>query len=118
MEALGFWPTFAMGALATWRLAHLLAYEDGPADLVLKLRAAAGATFLGRLMDCVHCTALWVAMPFAALVGHDLATWTLAWLALAGAASAAERALPPFPTGGPDELLWTAPRDPARTDAG
>ena len=36
-----------LGALAVWRITHLLAAEDGPWDLVLRLRKAAGLRVLG-----------------------------------------------------------------------
>jgi hypothetical protein len=44
----------ALAILATWRVAHLLAREDGPFDLVLRARARAGDGVLGRLMDCPY----------------------------------------------------------------
>jgi hypothetical protein len=31
---------FVVGSLATWRVTHLLAREDGPGDLVARTRAA------------------------------------------------------------------------------
>lgn len=42
MTEIGFWPTLFLTTLAAWRLTHLLANEDGPADLVLRLRRALG----------------------------------------------------------------------------
>ena len=52
-------------ALATWRVTHLLVEEDGPADVVLRLRRAAGTGTVGQLMDCFSCASLWVALPIA-----------------------------------------------------
>jgi hypothetical protein len=111
MSELSFWTLFAVGALATWRLAHLVAREDGPADLVFRLRLAAGQGLLAEAMDCFHCVALWVAAPLALVVADSAATWLVAWLGLAGAASMAERLVatrePSF-QGEPDhELLRT-----------
>ena len=111
MTELSFWSLFAVGALATWRTAHLLAREDGPGDIVVTLRMAAGNGLLGQAMDCFHCAALWVAAPIALAVADSAAAWLVAWLALAGAASLAERFLAahePRIEGGPkDELLRT-----------
>jgi hypothetical protein len=59
--------SFALLALATWRLTHLLVHEDGPNDLVLRLRRAAGSSTVGRAMDCFYCASLWVAAPCAAV---------------------------------------------------
>jgi hypothetical protein len=93
MSELSFWSLFAVGALATWRVAHLVAREDGPADLVFRLRLAAGQGLLAEAMDCFHCVALWVAAPLALVVADSAATWLVAWLGLAGAASITERLL-------------------------
>lgn len=111
MSELSFWSLFAVGALATWRVAHLIAREDGPADVVFRVRLAAGQGLLAQAMDCFHCVALWVAAPLALVIADSAATWLLAWLALAGAASLAERlvaAQEPSMKGEPDyDLLRT-----------
>lgn len=53
---------FALATLATWRVTHLLAEEDGPGDVVVRLRQAAGPA--GGLLDCFYCLSVWVAVPF------------------------------------------------------
>jgi Protein of unknown function (DUF1360) len=83
---------FILAVLATWRVTHLLASEDGPADLVFRLRARLGSSFAGKLMDCFYCLSLWVAAPFALLVTRQILGCLLAWLALSGAACLLERA--------------------------
>lgn len=112
MDEWSFWARFTCASLATWRLAHLLAEEDGPADLVLRLRARLGASIAGDAMDCIHCMALWIAAPMALAVADDPAGWLLGWLAIAGAASLATR-LTERGTTRPEEtddaLLWTGP---------
>jgi hypothetical protein len=111
MTDLSFWSLFAIGALATWRVAHLIAREDGPADIVFRVRLAVGQGLLAQAMDCFHCVALWVAAPIALVVADSAGTWLVAWLALAGAASLAERLIAahePLIKGEPDhELLRT-----------
>ena len=87
------WFRFVLGALATWRVAHLLAHEDGPWDAVLRLRTALGDGVWGRLVDCFHCVSLWVAAPVALAVGRSAGEWVLAWLALSGAACLLQRAV-------------------------
>jgi hypothetical protein len=82
------------GALATWRVTHLLAKEDGPANLVIRLRARLGDGFAGKLMDCFNCLSIWVAAPFALWVCRKSSDRILAWLALSGAACLCERAVP------------------------
>jgi len=77
--------------LATWRVTHLLANEDGPADLIVRFRARLGSGLLGRLMDCFYCLSLWVAAPFAFFVADSAVDRIVAWLALSGGACLAER---------------------------
>ena len=87
-------PSFTLLLLATlavWRVTHLLAAEDGPADLIARLRDAAGAGPLGRLFDCFYCLSLWIAAPFAWLIAADWQGGALTWLALSGAAVLLER---------------------------
>jgi len=88
------WLRFVLAVLATWRVAHLLAREDGPFDLVLRLRARAGNGTLGRLMDCPYCLSIWVAAPWAAWIAHDPVEWMAVWLAVSGGASLLERVSP------------------------
>jgi hypothetical protein len=94
MNASAFWIRFVLAVLATWRITHLLAREDGPADLIARLRRRLGDSFAGKMMDCFGCLSLWVAIPFAFFVGEGLLELTLSWLALSGAAFLLERASP------------------------
>jgi Protein of unknown function (DUF1360) len=80
-----------LGVLATWRVTHLLQAEDGPADLVVRLRRAAGEGFLGSLLDCFYCLSLWIAAPFALFLGATWAERAMLWLAFSGGASLLER---------------------------
>jgi hypothetical protein len=85
---------FLLAALAVWRVTHLLAFEDGPGDLIVKLRALLGDSFAGKLMDCFLCLSLWIAAPAALLVTRAAMEWLLVWLALSGAACLLERTGP------------------------
>jgi uncharacterized protein DUF1360 len=80
-----------LGSLATWRLTHLLAEEDGPADLVVKARAALGESLAGELMDCFYCLSVWVAAPLSLGVARRRSELPIAWLGLSGAACLLER---------------------------
>jgi hypothetical protein len=75
-----------LGILAVWRLTHLLQAEDGPWDLVVRLRRAVGEGFWGRLLDCFYCLSLWIAAPFALFLGTGAAERALLWPALSGGA--------------------------------
>jgi hypothetical protein len=47
-----FWGRLVVGILATWRITHLLAHEDGPADLTVRFRDRLGSGFAGKRMCC------------------------------------------------------------------
>jgi len=88
----GFGVRFVLASLATWRFTHLLVEEDGPADVVVHLRARAGESWIGELMDCFYCLSTWVAAPLAVAVTRRRRDTPLVWLALSGAACLLERA--------------------------
>ena len=81
-----------LGILGVWRITHLLAAEDGPWDAIVRLRRAAGAGFWGKLLDCFQCLSLWIAIPFAFLLGRDWWERVLFWLALSAGAILLEKA--------------------------
>ena len=58
-----------LGILGVWRITHLLQAEDGPWDVIVRLRRAAGDGFWGSLLDCFYCLSLWIAARFAAWLG-------------------------------------------------
>ena len=87
------WSRFALVALASWRVTHLLAREDGPADIVYRLRARLGASAFGGLMDCFACLSVWVCAPASMLITRRPADAVLTWLALSGAICLLETAL-------------------------
>jgi hypothetical protein len=87
------WVRFLLAILATWRLTHLFAKEDGPANLVVRFRARLGSGSAGRLMDCFNCLSVWVAAPVALLTCRKPSDRILAWLALSGGACLLERAV-------------------------
>jgi hypothetical protein len=86
-----FWARFAAATFATWRIVHLLAYEDGPWDLLVRLRAWLGQRFWAKLMDCFYCLSIWVAALFAPVVICRFPEVVLIWLALSGATCLLER---------------------------
>jgi hypothetical protein len=86
-----FWARFVLAVLATWRMTHLLASEDGPADIIVRFRALLGQSIVGKLMDCFNCLSLWIAAPAALFVSRKPLEWFLSWLALSGGACLLER---------------------------
>jgi hypothetical protein len=80
-----------LGILCVWRVTHLLNAEDGPWDIVVRLRRHAGNGFWGKLMDCFYCLSLWVAAPLAVALGSGVREWLLLWPALSAGAILLER---------------------------
>jgi hypothetical protein len=86
---------FTLSVLCVWRVTHLLQAEDGPADLLVRLRRMAGSGFAGKLMDCFACLSLWVAAPLAYWVPQTRLERLLWWPALSAGAILLERATSP-----------------------
>ncbi len=95
---------FALCALAIWRVAHLLARENGPWDLIVRLRAGLGSGTLGRLMDCFYCLSFLVSLPPAIWMSNSLRGFFIQWLALSAAACLVEKT-----TQRPQSILRVAP---------
>jgi hypothetical protein len=91
MTEAGFWSRFVVAALAAWRLTHLFAKEDGPADAIVRGRARLGDGIVGRLLDCFYCLSVWIAAPLALLVCREPLDRLVTWIALSGAACLLER---------------------------
>jgi hypothetical protein len=85
------WFRLTISALAAWRLTHLLAAEDGPWDLIVRIRLRLGTSIWGHLMDCFNCLSLWISVPLAFFVADGMLTRFVSWLALSGAACLAEQ---------------------------
>lgn len=111
-----------LGVLVVWRVTHLLHAEDGPWELIAKMRDALGRSFLGKLFDCFYCLSLWIALPLAWFLGSDVRHRLLLWPALSAGAILIERVthreeVPPAPyVEGEidDELLRTRDEDAGR----
>jgi hypothetical protein len=80
-----------IGILIVWRITHLFYGEDGPWSLMLRLRQLAGEGFWGQLLDCFYCLSLWIAAPFAFLLGGEWRHRLLLWPALSAGGIILER---------------------------
>lgn len=83
---------FLIGTLFVWRVTHLLNAEDGPWEIVVRIRRRAGAGFWGQLLDCFYCLSVWVAAPLAFFQGKKPGERFLLWPALSAGAILLERA--------------------------
>jgi hypothetical protein len=80
-----------LGILGVWRITHLLQAEDGPWEVIVRLRRSAGEGLWGKLLDCFYCLSMWIAVPFAFLLGKRLSEQLLLWPALSTGAIVLER---------------------------
>lgn len=85
------WLRFTIAVLATWRVAHLVAHEDGPGDIVARFRQRITHPGLNAMLRCVYCSSLWIAAPAALWLTTAPLDWLLTMLAISGAASIVER---------------------------
>ncbi len=86
------WYRLILGVLGVWRITHLLVAEDGPWDLIVRLRRAVGAGFWGKLLDCFECLSLWLAAPAAAGLGPTWPERGWLWLGCSAGAILLEQA--------------------------
>lgn len=79
-------------SFAAWRIARMIAGEDGPFDVFTLLRARIDAqqkTWIGRGLNCVICVSFWTALLFVLVLppfGYTLSGVSVAWFAAAGIA--------------------------------
>lgn len=85
------WYLLILGILATWRLTHLLNAENGPWKIVARVREFAPSGVIHELLSCFLCLSIWVAVPFAYLLGETWEQRGLLLPALSGAAILIER---------------------------
>lgn len=89
-----------LGILAVWRVAHLFNAEDGPWEIIVRLRQRAGSGFWGDLLDCFYCLSLWISLPLAWLIGEARGERLLLWPALSAGAIVIDRLTPERPEPG------------------
>jgi hypothetical protein len=82
---------FVLCSLAVWRVAHLLARENGPWDLIARLRTALGSGILGSLMDNFYCLSFLVSLPPAIWLSSNRMGFFILWLTLSAVAGLLER---------------------------
>lgn len=84
---------FVIAVLACYRLAQLVAIDDGPYFIFDRFRkeigkrAADGDTLwvnLAELTVCPFCLGIWFALPLAVWVGGTIIEIIIIWLAIAG----------------------------------
>lgn len=83
----------AIAILACYRLAQLIALDDGPYFIFDRIRRELGKRAaeedalwvnLAELVNCPFCLGIWFALPLAIWVGCGLIEVVIYWLAIAG----------------------------------
>ncbi len=88
-------PWILIGALATWRVTHLLHAEQGPWGILERYRTYLKQTLGTHLFDCFYCLSVWVALPVGLWLGQGWKERVLGVLAFSGAAVLLERVTHP-----------------------
>ena len=78
-----------LAILATYRIARMLAMEEGAFEIFSKIRKYLGGdeqdTWIGRGINCPLCCGMYVALVFALIIHPSLdLNLFLIWLAIAG----------------------------------
>jgi hypothetical protein len=73
---------FVLCALAIWRVAHLLAWSNGPMHLIERMRASLGSSTIGRLMDNFYSWSFLLSLPPAIWMSSSRMVFFVQWLAL------------------------------------
>ncbi len=84
--------TLILLTIAIYRIAYLLAIEEGPFSVLATLRDRIDpnqATWLGRGVRCVACVSFWLALGAALLISGSI----LDWLSMAGGALVIHKAV-------------------------
>lgn len=77
--------------IVVWRITHLITAEDGPFDLILRLRKLMGNSFFGKLMDCFYCLSIWIGFFVALYVSKSLEEILILTLYYSGASLILEK---------------------------
>ncbi|MCX6316754.1 MAG: DUF1360 domain-containing protein [Bacteroidetes bacterium] len=83
--------TYGIPVIIVWRLTHLISAEDGPFDIIIKLRKRAGNGFFGKLMDCFYCLSIWIGIAAALYVTRQWDQVIILCLYYSGAAILLEK---------------------------
>lgn len=67
-----------IASLAAWRIAYMLKYEGGPWDVFIRIRDWFGNSVLGKAMDCIPCSSIWLAAALFLIPGIDYLVIVLA----------------------------------------
>lgn len=96
------WTRLALAAFACFRLAQLVAYDEGPKGIFLELRKRAGSydygangepkRAVGRFLKCPYCLGVWFAIfcTVPVLWPTQAGDMVLTWLGIAGAQACLE----------------------------
>lgn len=101
-----------LGVLAVFRATHLLNAEDGPWDILVRLRRRLGPGALGALIDCFNCLSLWLAAPVSYVVASTWREAVLVWFALSGGAIVLQRLQSPAASYIEDPRYIEEPKEP------
>jgi hypothetical protein len=77
--------------IVVWRLTHIICAEDGPFDLIFKLRKLLGNSFFGKLMDCFYCLSIWIGLLCALYEGDQIMEIIILTLFYSGASLLLEK---------------------------
>lgn len=87
------WYWLVVSVLVTWRLSCLVCYDEGPFQVMVRVRAFFYSLGWNSLIECFHCVALWISLLVGLLVMDPCVEVFFVVLAIAGGSSMVERLL-------------------------
>lgn len=85
------WFWLLVSILTVWRLTYMLCYEAGPYNVLSKIRRVFYKAGLGKLIDCFHCTSVWISLICTVAIYKPCAESVILFLAIAAGASIIEK---------------------------
>jgi hypothetical protein len=82
---------YLLFVIIVWRVTHLVRAEDGPFDLLLKIRNVLGKSVIGSLVGCFYCLSIWVGLAAALIEGDSLREIIILTLYYSGASLLLEK---------------------------
>lgn len=71
----------------------MLSAEDGPFDIIIRLRKLLGNSFFGKLMDCFYCLSIWLGLACAFYVSGGIEEIVILCLYYSGTSILLEKAI-------------------------
>lgn len=85
------WFWLIVSILIVWRITYLICFDSGPFDIMLKIRKVLYRLRAGKLIECFHCTSIWISILVVLAIYEINASTVFLIIGIAGGASIIEK---------------------------